>query len=396
MDWMSNMLKTSSLQRLIGHSVDAIDTPTLVIDLDAMERNLLAMQGFASAHGIKLRPHAKMHKSAQLAKMQMQAGAVGVCVQKVSEAEALAAQGVNDIYISNAVTSLSKCERIAQMLSRSEMENASNLKLAVAADSLHGINHLAQAMSLHAPGRVLSVFIEIDVGHQRCGVAPGDAVLALAHEIAKYESLKFAGLQAYHGKVQHIRSATERSAVMQQVFEKVRVTQAALNSAGYEVPLVTGAGTGSCIHEATSGLYGELQAGSYLFMDADYATNEPDAGMPRFEQALFLKSQVISRPDSSGDDRAVLDAGHKSHAIDSGLPKVWPGHGANWQFFNGGDEHGILRGIGLPDIGTAVWLIPGHCDPTVNLHDAMIGVRGGLLSGHVELIVEVTSRGCVS
>jgi D-serine deaminase-like pyridoxal phosphate-dependent protein len=234
------------------------------------------------------------------------------------------------------------------------------------------------------------------VGHQRCGVAPGDAVLALADEIAKYATLKFAGLQAYHGKAQHIRSATERSAVMQQVFEKVRVTQAALNSAGYEVPLVTGAGTGSCIHETTSGIYGELQAGSYLFMDADYATNEPDAGMPRFEQALFLKSQVISRPDSSGDDRAVLDAGHKSHAIDSGLPKVWPEHGANWQFFNGGDEHGILRGIGLPDIGTAVWLIPGHCDPTVNLHDAMIGVRGGLLSGHVELIIDVTSRGCVS
>jgi D-threonine aldolase len=131
-------------------------------------------------------------------------------------------------------------------------------------------------------------------------------------------------------------------------------------------------------------------------MDADYAANEPSEGMPRFEHALFVKSQVISRHTSPADERAIIDAGHKSHAIDSGLPTFWAGHSADWQFFNGGDEHGIVRGTHLPDIGETVWLIPGHCDPTVNLYDAMIGVRGGLLTGHVERIIEVTSRGCVT
>jgi D-threonine aldolase len=395
-DWTSSMLDAAYTKGLIGQGLQAIDTPALVIDLDAMERNLRVMQDFANAHGVKLRPHAKMHKSAELAQMQMQAGAVGVCVQKVSEAAALAAQGVHDIYVSNVVASLSKCEHLAQILCREEAKNASKMKLAVATDSVHGIRHLAQAMRIHAPDQQLSVFIEIDVGHQRCGVAPGEAACELAYEIAKYAQLRFAGLQAYHGKAQHIRSACERSAVMKQVCEKVRLTQVALNAAGFEVPLITGAGTGSCIHEAASGLYGELQAGSYLFMDADYASNEPDASMPRFEQALFVKSQVVSRQSSGGDDRAVLDAGHKSHAIDSGLPQIWSGHEADWRFFNGGDEHGILRGTALPDLGATVWLIPGHCDPTVNLHDVMIGVRGGLLSGHVEQVVEVTSRGCVT
>jgi D-threonine aldolase len=394
--WLSSMRDLSSLDGLIGQSVAAIDTPALVIDLDAMERNLLAMQDFADAKGIKLRPHAKMHKSAQLALMQMQAGAVGVCVQKVSEAEALAAQGVSDIYISNVVTSLSKCERLAQILCRVEAENASKMKLAVAADSVHGIRHLAQAMRMHAPEHRLCVFIEIDVGQQRCGVEPGEAACELALAIAKHSQLHFAGLQAYHGKAQHLRSAAERQAAMAQVMQKVSATKAALNAAGFDVPLITGAGTGSFIHEAASGLYGELQAGSYLFMDADYAANERDASMPRFEHALFLKSQVISRHTTASDNRSVIDAGHKSHAIDSGLPTVWAGHGADWQFFNGGDEHCILRGSRLPEIGDTVWLIPGHCDPTVNLHDVMIGVRGGLLSGRVERVVEVTSRGCVS
>ncbi len=390
------MRDMSSLNSLLGQSIAAIDTPTLVIDLDAMDRNLLAMQDFADARRIKLRPHAKMHKSAELALLQMQAGAVGVCVQKVSEAEALAAQGVSDIYISNVVTSLSKCERLAQILCRGEGQKASKISLAVAVDSLHGIRKLAQAIAQIAPGQVLSVFIEIDVGQGRCGIEPGAAAAPLAQEIAKHTSLRFAGLQAYHGRAQHLRSASERQIAIAQVVDKVQATKAALQAAGIAVSLVTGAGTGSFIHEASSGVYGELQAGSYLFMDADYAANERDDGMPRFEHALFVKSQVISRQTTSADDRSIVDAGHKSHAIDSGLPTFWAGHKADWQFFNGGDEHGILRGSRLPEIGDVVWLVPGHCDPTVNLHDVMIGVRGGLLSGRVERVIEVTSRGCLT
>ena len=390
------MRESSALQALIGQSSTAIDTPALVIDLDAMERNMRVMQDFADVQGIKLRPHAKMHKSAELALLQMQAGAVGVCVQKVSEAEALAAQGVRDIYISNVVTSLSKCERLAHILCRREGENALKIALSVAVDSLVGIRTLAQALVRVAPGQVIDVFIEIDVGQARCGVEPGAAAVLLAQEIVKHPSLRFAGLQAYHGRAQHLRSAALRRVAIAQVIEKVQLTKTALHSAGIVVPLVTGAGTGSFIHEATSGVYGELQAGSYLFMDADYAANDSEEGMQRFEHALFVKSQVISRQTTSTDDRAIVDAGHKSHAIDSGLPTIWAGHGANWQFFNGGDEHGILRGSALPDIGDTVWLIPGHCDPTVNLHDVMIGVRGGLLAGYVERVISVTSRGCLT
>jgi D-serine deaminase-like pyridoxal phosphate-dependent protein len=382
--------------QLIGHAVTAIDTPTLVIDLDAMERNLQALQNFANAKNIMLRPHAKMHKCAALAQLQMQAGAVGVCVQKVSEAQALAALGVSDIYVSNIVISLQKCEQLAQILCRPTAQKASKIRLSIAVDSLLGITHLAQAMQRYAPQHSLRVFIEIDVGQARCGVPPGPAAIALAQEIGRHPQLVFAGLQAYHGKAQHLRSAAERREAIAQVVAKVQATQAALQAAGFTVPLVTGAGTGTFALEAASGVYGELQAGSYLFMDADYAANELDADQPRFEHALFVKSQVISRHSSRDDDRAVIDAGHKSHAIDSGLPRLWVGHYADWQFFNGGDEHGILRGNALPEIGETVWLIPGHCDPTVNLHNAMIGVRGGLAAGMVERVFTVDARGCVT
>jgi D-serine deaminase-like pyridoxal phosphate-dependent protein len=393
---MSSMRDLSALNELIGQSVAAIDTPALVIDLDAIERNLASMQSFANAHSIMLRPHAKMHKSAYLSLLQMQAGAVGVCVQKVSEAAALAELGVSDIYVSNVITALQKCELLAHILCRQTGLNASKMKLSVAADSLIGIQHLVQAMQRHAPAERLNVFVEIDVGQGRCGIAPGTAAVPLVQAISQSANLRFAGLQAYHGRAQHLRGAAERSSAIASVVEKVQATKAALQAAGFDVPLVTGAGTGSFIHEAASGMYGELQAGSYLFMDADYAANERDEDMPRFEHALFVKSQVISRQTTAEDDRAVLDAGHKSHAIDSGLPTIWAGHSSDWQFFNGGDEHGILRGSALPQIGDVVWLIPGHCDPTVNLHDAMIGVRGGLAHGQVERIIQVDTRGCLT
>ncbi|NUN61566.1 MAG: DSD1 family PLP-dependent enzyme, partial [Burkholderiaceae bacterium] len=168
-------------------------------------------------------------------------------------------------------------------------------------------------------------------------------------------------------------------------------------AAGLPVPLVTGSGTGTLVHEAASGVYGELQAGSFLFMDADYAQNEREPAQPTFEHALYVKTQVLSVQG----DRAVCDAGHKSHAIDSGLPRValLPPERA-LRYANGGDEHGILTAQGaqakLPAIGRMLWLIPGHCDPTVNLHDALIGVRGGLETGVVERVIRVDARGALS
>ena len=372
------------LSDLLGRPAADIDTPALVIDLDAMERNLATMAAFAAKHGVRLRPHAKMHKSATLARLQMAHGAVGVCVQKTSEAEALAALGVNNIYISNEVVSPFKLKRVVALARELE---ALGGQLAIAVDSAEGLQRLAHAA--RGQHNILRVFIEIDVGHGRCGVVPGEAAVPLAAEIVRHAALQFGGLQAYHGRAQHFRSVAERHAGIAQVIAHVRATQTALQAAGFEVPLVTGAGTGTFSLEAASGIYGELQAGSYLFMDRDYAGNEPDPGQPSFEHALFVKSQVIS----VCPDHAVVDAGHKSHAIDSGLPAV---HGLALDYFNGGDEHGILRGAALPAIGETVWLIPGHCDPTVNLHDHLLGVRGGLQHGKVEQIIRVDARGALT
>ena len=366
-----------------GDPIERIDTPALVIDLDAMERNLARMAGFAAEHRMRLRPHAKMHKSAAIAKLQMAAGAVGVCVQKVSEAEALAGGGVADIFITNEVVSEAKLARVAAL--------AKHIKLAIAVDSGLGVERLARAVK--AAGSNVDVFVEIDVGQGRCGVAP-TAAGALAHQVVAH-GLRLAGLQAYHGRAQHLREAAQREAATRHAVTLARTAQATVTAAGIHCPLVTGAGTGSFVHEAASGVYGELQPGSYLFMDADYAQNEPTPHAPRFEHALFVKSQVMSR----GTSHAVVDAGHESHAIDSGLPRVWAGGAFSpLKFDNGGDEHGILLahgGAALPALGDTVWLVPGHCDPTVNLHDHLVAVRGGLDHGVVEAIWPVDARGCL-
>lgn len=379
-----------SLQALVGQGVDAIDTPALVVDLDAAERNLRRMAGFAAAHGMRLRPHGKMHKSAWFARLQVQAGAVGLCVQTVAEAEALAAGGIDDVYISNEIVSASKLQRVAAL---AEQLQARGGRLAIAVDSADGVARLAQAMA--AAAAAIDVFIEIDVGQGRCGVAPGAPVVELARLLAaQAPALRYAGLQAYHGGAQHLRTPAERRAAIEQSAARVRDTRRLLQDAGLAPPLITGAGTGSFALEAGSGLWGEIQVGSFLFMDADYQRNQWDAAQLAFEPALFVKSQVIS----VGEGRAVCDAGHKSHAIDSGLPAVFalPGQ-VPLDFFNGGDEHGILRprdaGGALPALGETVWLIPGHCDPTVNLHNQYVVVRGGLADGVVETVVPVEARG---
>jgi D-serine deaminase-like pyridoxal phosphate-dependent protein len=360
----------------IGAPVASIDTPALVVDADAMRRNLGRMAAFARERGLKLRPHAKMHKCAAIARLQLDAGAVGVCVQKVGEAQALAAAGVSDIFVSNEVIEPAKLARLAAL--------AHTAHIALAVDSRLGVERLAAAV--RAAGVRVEVFVEIDVGHGRCGVPPA-AAGALAKAVVAH-NLPFAGLQAYQGRAQHLRSAAEREAAIAHAIALARAAQASITAAGLACPLVTGAGTGTFVHEAASGVWGELQAGSYVFMDRDYADNTATPGAPVFEHALFVKSRVVSR----GGAHAVVDAGHKSHAIDSGLPGVW---GRELEFANGGDEHGILRGRELPELGDTVWLVPGHCDPTVNLHDHLVAVRGGLEHGHVEAVWAVDARGRV-
>jgi D-serine deaminase-like pyridoxal phosphate-dependent protein len=366
----------------VGDAVAAIDTPALVVDLDAMQRNLDAMAEFARQRGLRLRPHAKTHKSGWIAQQQIARGAVGVCVQKTAEAEALAAADVVDLYISNEVVDPGKLARVAALAARVK-------QLAIAVDSAEGIDRLAVAA--HHAGSTIDVFVEIDVGHGRCGCDPHQAAV-LARRVQD-RGLVFAGLQAYHGRAQHLRSVAERRAAIDAACDAVRRALAALAEARIACPLVTGAGSGSFVLEAASGLWGELQVGSYVFMDRDYADNDALPGAPRFEHALFVKTQVMS----AHADRAIVDAGHKSHAIDSGAPRIW--QRGDLEFFNGGDEHGIVRARSasahLPALGETLWLVPGHCDPTVNLHDTMVGVRGGLERGTVERLIAVDARGAV-
>lgn len=379
---------------LIEEPVQAIDTPALVVDLDAMNRNIQRMTEFCGKHHLRLRPHAKAHKSGAVARVQIQAGCVGVCVQTLAEAEILAASGVRDLFITNQIVATDKLMRVAALAQALKPLGG---RLAIAVDSASGIEWLAQAMQ--RTDASIDVFIEIDVGQGRCGIPPGDAalVLALAQQIASYpRSLAFGGLQAYHGKLQHLRATQDRRDAVAQVAAAVRTTRDVLEANGFRVPLVTGGGTGACGPEAVSGIYSELQPGSYLFMDAEYARNERDGSQPDFEHALFVKSQVIS----ASPDHVVIDAGHKSHALDAGLPTVV---GRPLVFENGGDEHGILRlapdapaGSTLPALGDIVWLIPGHCDPTINLHEYLIGIRGGLEQGVVGHLIRVDARGALA
>ena len=375
----------------LGQAVQELATPCLVVDLDALNRNVQRMAAFCKRHNVRLRPHAKTHKSADIGRVQMQAGAVGVCVQKASEAEALIDLGASHVLISNEVIAPMKLMRVANLAQRVAGRGG---QLGIVVDSLHGIEALAKAMQLVSTR--IDVYVEIDVGQGRCGVPPGAAAVPLARAIEQHASMRFAGLQAYNGKLQHIRSMAARRAAVAEVAQQIQRTRDALTEAGIEVPLVTGGGSGAFAAEVATGQYGEIQAGSYVFLDAEYADNEHDPSQPDFEHSLFVLTQVMS----VSPDRAVCDAGHKSHAIDAGLPTVHalPGQPA-LTFANGGDEHGVLRsadGSGaLPRIGDLLWLIPGHCDPTVNLHNQMYAIRGGLENGQLERVIRVDARGCV-
>ena len=367
-----------------GMKLDRVDTPALIVDLDAFERNLKRMADFAAAAGIRLRPHAKTHKSGIIAQKQIALGAVGVCCQKVSEAEILVAEGVGDVLVSNEIAGARKIERLVAL--------AKKARIGVCVDSIENARELAQAAEQQDV--TLSVLLEIDVGGNRCGVAPGKPALALASEIARSNSLHFAGLQAYHGSAQHFRTYEERRAAVEQASALTNRTVALLSDAGIDCGIVGGAGTGTFDIEAGLGTVNELQVGSYIFMDGDYARNKNVNGgaFDGFENALFVLATVMSRPN---DERAVVDAGHKALAVDSGMPEPFRNPGIVYR--RPSDEHGVLQSEGgiLPNRGDRLLIVPSHCDPTVNLHDWYVCIRG--LHGAtpvVEALWPVSARGC--
>ncbi|WP_431281879.1 DSD1 family PLP-dependent enzyme [Humitalea sp. 24SJ18S-53] len=359
-----------------GMREEDVETPALVLDLDAFEHNLDTMAGALIPTGVRLRAHAKTHKSAVVANAQILRGAIGQCVQKVGEAEILAWGGVRNILVSNEVVGPKK---LARLMALSRIAD-----VAVCVDDEAQI--VAAEAAAEAAGRRLTVLVEIDVGAGRCGVTPGPEAVALATRIADSPHLIFGGLQAYHGSAQHIRDPEARVAAIASASEDSRRTVEQLRQRGLDCPIVGGAGTGTFALEAGSGVYTEIQAGSYAFMDADYARN---ASPPPFRHALFVLATVMSR---AVPGVAVVDAGHKAIPTDSGYPLVWERPGL--AYVGASDEHGkITIGDGAaPALGEKLRLVPGHCDPTVDRFDWYVGVR----KGRVECLWPIGARGMMA
>ena len=365
-----------------GMSVAEVETPALLLDMDAFERNLQTMEDALVVSNARLRGHAKAHKCSEIAKRQIAAGAIGVCCQKVSEAAAMVAGGVKNVLITNQIVEASKLARLCALATEAE--------IAVLCDDANAIPALSKAA--RDANITLPVLVEIDVGAGRCGVEPGQAVADLARQIDAAESLSFAGLQAYHGSAQHKRTADERRVAIAETVERVRRSKEALAAIGLDRDWVTGAGTGSFPNERDSGIYTEIQAGSYAFMDADYASILGDDGTPfaTFGHALFLLATVIS---AAKPGKALLDVGHKGHSMDSGLAKLAQSPDLEGVEVSGqSDEHmSLTLGHNAKPlaIGDKVKLIPGHVDPTFNLHDWVVCIRGDI----VEDVWRIDARG---
>jgi D-serine deaminase-like pyridoxal phosphate-dependent protein len=466
---MSELFLPSALARLRSAVVDAarkdfvgkrlgdVSSPFLVVDLDVLERNMTLMQSFCTANRLLLRPHAKLHKSRAFGAMQLEHGAVGMCVQKVSEAEQLcgmldgasesgAAAAVRNLFISNEVIGAAKLRRVAKLaaylhsgLDPASSRNTDDRYLAIAVDSASGVEQLA-AM-LRSERTFIHVLIEVNVGQNRGGCSPDLVGLApvCAAIQAGCDVLVFGGLHAYHGGAQHIRTVEERERTIAHSVQLAQQAKNIVESLGLVVGIVTGAGTGTFFMHNANGLYGEVQPGSYLVMDRDYGENSvASATLSQrltFEHALFLQCTVASCITDATGTRMVLDGGHKSAAIDCGGPAVAPfcfasdGNTTDEIPYvvadNGGDDHCILRLSNLNlvprgasvvgpttalelerllrqrygRVGETMWLVPGHCDPTFNLHDYVVCVRGLCAASNprdvvVEDVVAVDGRGC--
>lgn len=366
----------------VGDDAGAIDTPALVVDLPALDRNLDRMASFAERADVRLRPHAKTHKCPMIARRQLVRGAVGVCCQKVSEAEAMVVGGVSDVLVSNEIVGPAKVDCLAAL--------ARDARVSVLAD--HPDLVAAYGAAAERFGTTLSVLVELQAGDMRPGVEPGPAALELARRIAETPGLRFSGLQAYQGGAQHVRNFDERRAVSLAWIETVSATRDLLEEAGLRCEIVTGGGTGTYGFEGESGVFNEIQPGSYAVMDADYGLNRDENGnfVSEFENSLFILTTTISR---NFPGFAVVDAGVKAGNVDQAMPTVWQRSGM--EYVGASDEHGAIEvSAGAAEdlrAGDKLRLVPGHCDPTINLHDWIVGVRDGV----VETVWPVSARGAL-
>jgi 3-hydroxy-D-aspartate aldolase len=376
-------------QWVVGYNVPAevgmdehdIQTPCLMLDLDALERNIRKMGQFAKDMGVRHRVHGKMHKSVDVALLQEELGdSCGVCCQKVSEAEAFVRGGIMDVLISNQVRDLAKIDRLARI-------PLLGARAICCVDDIDNVADLSEAAVKQ--GTTIECLVEIDCGAGRCGVTETQAVVDIATAIDAALGLKFSGIQAYQGAMQHIDSYEGRKEKIDIAVAMVRTAVDALEAHGLSCDIVGGGGTGSYYFEGNSGVFNELQCGSYAFMDADYGRILDEKGQRidrgEWENSLFILTSVMSHTKA---DKAICDAGLKAQSVDSGLPVIYGREDV--EYVKCSDEHGVISDPdGVLKVNDKLKLVPGHCDPTCNLHDWYVGVR----NGKVESMWPVTARG---
>jgi D-serine deaminase-like pyridoxal phosphate-dependent protein len=360
-----------------------LSTPNLLLDLDALERNIAAMAGHAAAMGIKLRPHAKGGKSIAIASRQMAAGAAGICCSTIGEAEVIAGSGIAGVLITSPVVTPAMIERLMML-------NAKASGLMVVVDNPANVEALAAAAQQATT--VLGVIVEFDVGQGRTGARSVDAAVTLARRVNTSPHLLYCGIQAYYGHLQHVAAYADRAKAAETQMARVRQLLLLLAAEGLEPKIVTGGGTGTFDIDPAGKVYTELQPGSYPFMDREYL-EIPVAGNGRsspFSAALFVQASVVSA-HSAGF--AVVDAGCKSFATEGGMPRVLSPKLADTKYKLMGDEHGGIDydpSSGTLNVGDLVEFLTPHCDPTINLYDRYHVVRGDTLVD----IWPVDARGC--
>ncbi len=350
-----------------------VSTPALVIDLDALERNIQAMADHCRSSGVSLRPHAKTHKSVEVARRQIAAGAIGQCCAKLGEAEVLADGGVGGLLITSPIIAPASIQRLIAL-------NARVADLMLVVDSPRSVDALA--LAARGAGQTLNLVVDIDLGLHRTGVASVDDALALARRIADQPALAFAGIQGYAGHLMHKPDRAERRARSLEAVDVLARTRDRLSQIGLAPGVITGGGTGTFDIDPAAGVLTELQAGSYVFMDRDYNDVWSAGGdAPPFETSLSVQTTVVS---ANSEGLVTTDAGFKAFATDAGPPRIVSGAPAGAAYFFFGDEHGGVRFAGAdaaPALGAVIACVPPHCDPTVNLYDVYHVARGDTLVG---------------
>src|SRR6266540_4322349 len=319
----------------LGTRIEDLDTPALVVDAAVLERNIARMAAWSRQTGCAVRPHAKAHKTPLIARKQLEADAIGICCAKLGEAEAMVAGGVPSVLITSELVGAAKLSRLIAL--------ARHADVLVVVDDAANASELSRAAT--AAGLRLDVLVEVNVGQERCGVAPGAPAAALAATVAALPGLRFAGLQGYEGNLQHVRTIEERRARCLASITQLLESRRAVEARGLTVDICTTAGTGT--HEIAGEQEGvtEVQPGSYIWMDADYLQVQ---GL-RYEGGLTVLTTVISRQRSGA---AIVDAGQKAISQDGqGGPQV---KGAGLSYAPMGDEHGKLTGDALPSLGDVV------------------------------------------